>query len=291
MEQGGFGVLETVGLLGNGGFLLIAAQSLKGQGKQKILNFLSKLNISPKYHSKFTLMIVAVILLGSFCINKQLPQIGQWQYRRAEKLYNKGKLSKAQKIYQQAKVLDPGNSNINIGIGETYESLGELDKASNEYKVALEKVQNEKDSAQAFNNLGRVNIRKDDFMMAEALLRMGLQRVKEDDIDDDIELKYQLNRNLGWALLEQKKYEAAEKQLKKAIEFDQQNQKKTLGRGMAYCLLGKVLDSVGKTEQAQQQWQSCRDNANPETINEYRWFIEANQADLADKINTSSIIE
>ena len=145
----------------------------------------------------------------------------------------------------------------------------------------------QKGSVQAFNNLGRVNIQQGDLVTANTLLLIGLKGVKKQDINT----KYQLHRNLGWALLKQEKYKRAEQELKKAIELDKQIPEKQIGGGMAYCLLGKALEAQDKTESAQQQWQYCQEFARPETINEYKWFIEAGRSELAEKVDTTSIMQ
>jgi Tfp pilus assembly protein PilF len=97
-------------------------------------------------------------------------------------------------------------------LGKIYESLGDLKEASTHYKVALKRGDH-----RAFNNLGRVYISQKDSITAEALLRMGLQRVSK----EEVQLNYELHQNLGWLLLKLKKYPAAEKELKQAVYLDE----------------------------------------------------------------------
>jgi len=191
-STGGFGFFETLGLVGQGGLILTVIRTLQSTGQDKIKNLLTKLNIPPQFHSQATLGITAMLLLTSVGVNNSLPQIGKWNYRQGQKLYKEGNLEKAKAKYEQAAQIDPQNVNIKINLGEVYESLGDLEEASKEYKEVLRRG-----DARAFNNLGRVYISQNKSApAAESLLRMGLQRVGK----DNNQLNYELHLNLGWVL-------------------------------------------------------------------------------------------
>lgn len=59
---------------------------------------------------------------------------------------------------------------------------------------------------------------------------------------------------------------------------------------MANCLLADVLENLGNKERAKRQWQYCQKYALPETLNEYKWFIEVGERKLANEIDTSSVV-
>jgi tetratricopeptide (TPR) repeat protein len=135
-------------------------------------------------------------------------------------------------------------------------------------------------------NLGRAYISKNDRITAESLLRMGLQRVTK----EDFQLNYELHLNLGWVLLKHKQYQAAEKELRQAVAIDQAIEGKELGGGMAYCLLEDVLEKK-KDIKEQLHWKNmCLTYARPETIDEYKWFIETGKLDTADRIDTTGVV-
>ena len=191
-STGGITFAESFGLLGQGGLLLTVIHTLQNTGQEKIKNLLKKLNISPQFQSQATLGITAMLLFASVGVHNSLPQIGTWNYREGKKLYEKGLLEKAQAKYEQAAKIDPNNLEIQIALGQVYESLGDLKEASKEYKGALKRGY-----SQVFNNLGRVYISQKDLITAESLLRMGLQRVPK----EDFQLNYELPQNLGLVLL------------------------------------------------------------------------------------------
>jgi tetratricopeptide (TPR) repeat protein len=283
-STGGISFTESFGLLGQGGLLLTVIHTLQDTGQEKIKNLLKKLNISPQFHSQATLGITAMLLLASVGVYNSLPEIGKWNYREGKKLYEKGLLEKAQAKYEQAAKIDPNNSDIKIALGQVYESLGDIDRASSEYKGALERG-----NARAFNNLGRVYISKNDMLTAETLLRMGLQRVTKEP-KKDFQLNYELHQNLGLILLKQKQYQAAEKQLRQAVAIDEAIKGKELGGGMAYCLLEDVLEQK-KDIKEQLRWRKmCLTYARPETIDQYKWFIETGKQDTADRIDTTGVV-
>ncbi|WP_445172255.1 tetratricopeptide repeat protein [Microcoleus sp.] len=280
-STGGISLVESFGLLGQGGLLLTVIHTLQNTGQEKIKNLLKKLNISPQFYSQASLGITAMLLLASVGVYNSLPQIGKWNYREGKKLYEKGLLEKAQAKYEQAAKIDPNNWEIQIALGQVYESLGDLEQASKEYKAALKRGY-----PHAFNNLGRVYISQKDLITAESLLRMGLQRVPK----EDFQLNYELHQNLGLVLLKQKQYQAAEKELRQAVAIDQAIEGKELGGGMAYCLLEDVLEEK-KDIKEQLRWKNmCLTYARPETLDQYKWFIETGKQDIASDIDTTGVV-
>lgn len=283
-STGGISFAETFGLLGQGGLLLTVIHTLQNTGQEKIKKILEKLNISPQFHSQATFGITAMLLLASVGVYHSLPRIGEWNYRQGEISYQRGLLAKAKAQYEQAAKIDPYNSEIQIALGKVYESLGDLKQASREYQVALEQG-----NVRAFNNLGRVYIVEKDLIAAESLLRIGLQRVTK----EDVELNYELHQNLGWLLLERKQYQAAEKELRQAVAIDESIKEKHIGGGMAYCLLEDVLEDKKDKKDIKEQlrWKKmCLTNARPETIDQYKWFIETGKQNIADSVDTTGVV-
>ncbi|MEG4066585.1 tetratricopeptide repeat protein [Microcoleus sp. Pol11C2] len=286
-STGGFGFLETLGLLGQGGLLLTVIRTLQNTGQDKIKNMLTKLNISPQFHSQATLGITAMLLLASVGVSQSLPRIGERNYQDGQKLYEKGLLVKAKAKYEQAAKINPENLDIQIALGKIYESLGDLDQASNEYKKVLQQG-----DARAFNNLGRVYISQNKLIPGESLLRMGLQRApKEPKEEKEFQLNYELHLNLGWVLLKQKQNQEAEKELKKAISFDKKVIKNQIGGGMAYCFLAAILENKLDTKEESDLKQKCLQHGRPEMLAQYQWFIENGKKDIADLINTKGVVD
>ncbi len=103
-------------------------------------------------------------------------------------------------------------------------------------------------------------------------------------------LLYELHLKLGWVLLKQKQYQAAEKELRQAVAIDQAIEGKELGGGMAYCLLEDVRENK-KDIKEQLRWKNmCFTYARPETIDEYKWFIETGKQHTADRIDTTGVV-
>jgi tetratricopeptide (TPR) repeat protein len=139
-----------------------------------------------------------------------------------------------------------------------------------------------------FNHMGRVYIEKHDPITAETYLRMGLERVGDDD-----RVRYQLYRNLGWSLWEQELYEQAAVPLEKAIEIDKKipvREAKPFGAGMANCLFADTLERLGDLERANRHWGNCQQFALPETLDEYKWFMLVGKREIAQNIETGAIV-
>ena len=273
---------------------------MQNTGQEKIKNLLKKLNISPQFHSQATLGITAMLLLPSVGVYKSLPRIGEWNYRDGEKLYEKGLLEKAQEKYEQAAKIAPQDSDLLIYLGEIYESLGDIDQAQKLYQRVLERG-----DARAFNNLGRVYISsKNKWSSAESLLRRGLQEFTKGARKKDDQLNYELHLNLGWVLLEQGFYEEAEKELRKAVDLDEKILEKQLGGGMAYCLLPEAMKKVmeGRKDRTNEKqraddekekldWEKkCMSKARPETVDQYKWFIDKKKREMIEYIDTSGVV-
>ncbi|MEG4044419.1 hypothetical protein [Microcoleus sp. Pol17_C1] len=78
-----------------------------------------------------------------------------------------------------------------------------------------------------------------------------------------------------------------------------------LGGGMAYCLLAEVRKKVmegrkDKTNDKQRaddkknklDWEKkCMSKARPETLAQYKWFIDKGKRDMAENINTSGVVD
>lgn len=281
---GGLGVAEAFGTVAQAtGLALIGKGALTSGGHKQVEKWLDKFGIPSKFHSEVTFGFAMLLLLGVYGIHTNLPS---YLHQKGQKAYDEGQLGEAEEKFLQAIQINPKNSDFYIPLGAIYESTGEFDKALEQYKNAVADGQPE-----GFNTMGRVYIsrpnpltKRPDPDLAETLLRAGLQRV-----EDDPGTEYQLRRNLGWALLAQKKYPEAEQELKAAIALDESIPEEQIGGGMAFCFLAESLTEQGNISEAEQYWLQCLDHARPETVGEYRWFIKIGQRDLATCLDTSGI--
>lgn len=231
----------------------------------------------------------ALLLLVSYTAYVQLPG---WLHEQGKEHQSNGNLSQAETRLLQALNLDPENASINLDLGEVYESLGFLDKALTEYQVAAQDGDPE-----ALNNMGHVYIhrynpvkRRSTPIVAETFLRLGLQRVDE----EDSLTKYRLQRNLGWSLLKQKQYDNAEQYLQESIQtYDQLDEKDNEKIAMASeCLLTQVYQLQQRpANELNNMYQTCLARSLPQSIDQYKWFISVGERRLANCINTSKLVE
>ncbi len=148
---------------------------------------------------------------------------------------------------------------------------------------------------ESLNDLGRALInrlnpisQKSDPALAEGVLLLGLQRAQTRNVSD--QLLYELNRNIGWALLNQEKYDRAEGYFIDAIALDKKIEENQAGGGMAYCFMAQVHEARGDREAAKPLWQECIDHARPEFIHEYRWFMQVKQDRIAYCVDTNFVV-
>lgn len=289
LAVGGLSWVETFSTIAQGaGLALIGRGALTTAGQQNVKNALVYLKIPPRFYSEATCLFAALILLIVFGLHIYLPN---YYYAKGQDLYKQGYLMNAEQRYIQGQLIASNDPRFNIALGTIYESLGSLDKALAQYQQALQQG-----VTRAFNDIGRIYIqrfnpvkKRSEPEVAETYLRMGVQRAKSDPTTDT-NTRFQLHRNLGWALLQQKRYAEAKAELEKALVRDAQIVGKQIGGGMEACFLAQAYEQQGDPKNALAQWTLCRERARPETINEYKWFLSVGQGQLANCIDTSAIV-
>lgn len=271
---GGLSLFESFGVVGPSSLMALALSSLNGgAGKKVIDNTLQQLGIPKIYHSLATFGVAFLLLMGAIVTQLNLPKIADIYYKKGFSYYKKGLWESAEDEFKQALALDSENPKFHIALGNVYEEQGEMDQAKLQYQQALK----EGDES-SFNYLGYISIVKKDFVTAEVFFRIALEKTK------DIKTKYRVLKNLGWSLVEQKKYDAAIPTLQQAIALNKQieriNDKGFLGSGMAECFLGQIWTKKGEKEKAQEAWKNCDLSAHPESLEDYKWLVEVAGKDI-----------
>jgi serine/threonine protein kinase len=143
--------------------------------------------------------------------------------------------------YQTLFKLQPNMWEGRYGLGSFYDDHGKYDLAQQQYQLA---IQSSEQAIPAVNNLSRLKNISGDYSAAEALALQGLKTSK------DPEVQASLYKNLGWALLEQKRYAEAKTNLQKSTNLDQE-------RTDAYCLLAQVQEALNIKSEAKMYWEFC----------------------------------
>ncbi|WP_448573536.1 tetratricopeptide repeat protein [Trichothermofontia sp.] len=276
----GLGALESLGILGPSGLLVVAISSLRGgEGQKLIQSTLKRTKIPPKYYSEATFGLSLLLMLLAIQCYYSKPKLADSYYRRALRLQSQGLIKEAQKELQRAQGFYPDNPDIAIALGMTHESLGNNNQAKPLYQQALASG-----NPLAFNNLGRIYLQEESFDQANTLLLMGLQRAQNPDE------QFQLTRNLGWTALEQENYPRAQTYLQAALHLDRKQADTNIGSGMAHCFLAQAFVETNQPQKAALEWQNCQQFARPEILAEYRWLVRVGRYDIASKIDTSGMI-
>ena len=269
------------------GLAVIGGGALSDTGKEAVQNVLSKMHISKKFFAEATFVISFLFMYGTSYINNNLDN---YYHDSGLEAYESGDLSDAIAYMLQAKEMNPNGIHYDGWIGKSYESLGNLDQASVFY---LQSVEN--GNFHDLNSLGRVFINKIDsstgeknLLMAESYLLLALQRLQT--YENSEELKYRVRTNMGWVLLEQKKYDRAKAYLDVAIERHKNIKGKGTNNNMAYCFMAQLEEERNNTKESADMWVECMDNARPEFVHQYNWFMSNSKEKIAYCIDTSHVV-
>lgn len=279
---GGLTVTEAAAMIAQGaGITVLSKGALTKEGQAGVQKLLKKVGIAPRWYSEVTLAASVLLLLITSSLHASLPKLGEVYLQQGREYHAIAQLGEARRKYEKALKLNPHQAAAHVALGELDESLGELENAEAHYRQARTEG-----SLLAFDRLGRVYLAQAEFEKAETILQLGLNETQ-----NQAELQYSLSRNLGRVLLEQKQFEQSQRFLRQAIELEQKLPTTIPGRGMANCFLSQVLQAQGNSVSARQQLNVCQRTARPETLDEYRWLIKTGLRHIAEKTDTTAIVQ
>ncbi|NEO77793.1 MULTISPECIES: tetratricopeptide repeat protein [Moorena] len=250
--------------------LLQAISELTETGKEGFDKLLIRLGIPKHFHGEAQLGATELLLLILLGFHFYLPNFSNFSNRRGFENYNKGQLASAEAHYQQALALNPDNVKAHYNLAVVYEDLQQFDKARTQYQFAVKGG-----FVKAYNNLGRLHILNNKPSLAIPLLFKGLAGAGQ----ASIKVRYDLMKNLGWALLKQGREEQAEPILRSAVSLGSSPEgiEKISNRGSAHCLLAQVYQGQNQKTKALTQWQKCCQLGSSANPDEDLWLGLAHQ--------------
>lgn len=263
------------------GLVLLSGGAFTKNGQEKVKTVLSKLNVKPRFYAGSTFAISLFLLVVVYITNNSLDDVFL-DYGNAR--YDQGYLTSAKLAYQQGIDIDPNNIEFHQNLGKVYESLGQLKQAFDEYLIGTEDG-----NADSLNDLGRVTINHSSPALAETYLLMGLQRAETNKKTSPY-LYYQLNRNIGWALIKQKKYPKAIKYLEEAAIWRSKVEKYSKEGGMNNCFLAYAYEQEKEEKKSSINWGKCIKHSKPDYLHEYLWLISIGKNEIAYCVNTDKVL-
>ena len=255
---GGADIFGTLAVSAQAILTFLQAQGrFSKEGKKTLQHFLKRINI-PEYWWREVELGLSLILLSSLLLfSSILPSIGEEYLRFGIKHFHAGHLSRAEGDFQRALHLNPDDVETNFYLGLLYEDLQQLNKAKEQYRIAVLGQY-----AAAFNNLARLYILDEQYSMASSLL----QRLRMQGIDpNDVELTYAFYKNLGWLELGLNQLVSAKSNLQLAIDSDP-------AQPAAQCLMAQVLDKQQMPQEALPFWNNCLAHASGLFPEEAYWI-------------------
>ena len=261
--------------------LLAGGSALTKPGRKFTQEILTYFNIPKRLWHEFSVLFSCIVLLVLFLYHHQLPQIADRYVERGKENYRAGQLSSAKQNFERALSLNPDEVGANYLLGNLYEKLNKFDDAITQYQIAAQG-----NFVLAYNDLARLYILKNKPELAISLLLRSIELVEEPTNETNYSLeklgissekvRYLSLNNLGWARLNQKRYEEAESRLIDAIKISPR-------KAPAYCLLAQALEGMGNEAKAKDEWLDCLTFAKAENPDEDLWMGLAIEATKSSK--------
>jgi tetratricopeptide (TPR) repeat protein len=134
---------DTVVILQGAGLLTLTLSGFSTNAKKALDDLLTSIpNIAPMWHPPAKFLCSLVVVVVAFSVNQQgLPFLRTYYFKQGLNYLEDGELSKAKQAYLQAKKFPQTASEhtkVSLNLAEIYEQEGNIEKAIEEYKEALE---------------------------------------------------------------------------------------------------------------------------------------------------------
>ncbi|AFY38365.1 hypothetical protein Lepto7376_2065 [[Leptolyngbya] sp. PCC 7376] len=183
-------------LIAQGAALIAGAGgALTKNGQKAIENVLASLRLPPNWNSRFAFGFSAVIFLGAYGTNVNLPKLGIWYQSRGDQFARQGDYLQALREYRQATKFyrkAAPKAALSLSLGKVYEQLGQLEKAQEQYETGVET-----ENTEATIRLARV------------MLLQGLQDASWTELMEDTTALHQAGIYLDSALNQLRDFTAA----------------------------------------------------------------------------------
>lgn len=249
----------------------------------------TKLPIPKPYRREIALLVALVLTGAAYCKSQDLKNwIAEHYYHQAEQQLDHGKdsesktLATAEANLKRAIAFNPDHPDAHFQLGWLYERRQELDTARTEYKLATQNG-----SLLARVRLARLYLLDEKENSANAaviiLLQEGRSAVEQ---FPDKEIQKSWYTALGWARLQQKRYEDAKEELNRANQLHKELKRTIPGYldnpqqkppTTFYCVMAEVLEKLNNRQQAKEQWEQCGDWSNPRDLDEDWWLTKVKQ--------------
>jgi tetratricopeptide (TPR) repeat protein len=202
---------------------------------------LPRMGVRRGYEQGARLALALAALLLIFGLSRLLPLTARYYNNRGIDEQARGALTRAVASFQRAISADPDFAVGHYNLANAYEESLEYDAAIKEYMTA---IQGRPDLYFAYNNLARIYLlRRNDPASALELLRKA-QALNP----SDVEVRYSLAKNQGWAHLRLNLPHLAESDLRQALALKADG-------GAAHCLLAQAQEMMRETPVA--SWEQC----------------------------------
>lgn len=252
--SGGAGLVSSLAVVSQSVLTLLTVGGvLTEAGRKGVEQTLSRFGIKTFLWQETKFGLSALLLLSLIGFKASLPEIANYFKEQGWKNYQSYQWDNAISDYERAINLDPDNAKAHRNLGLIYESLQDLDKAQAEYKLAIRGNLNS-----AYNNLARLHLLKQKPTEAIPLLWQLRVRPRAEQASTPEEkfLKYNLEKNFGWARFQQKRYADAQPFLEDAIAIHE-TLPDEFKDNAAHCLLAQVFVKLNTPKKAKPLWEAC----------------------------------
>jgi len=214
------------------------------------------------WRGSFSLLLAAVFFAAVAGIWFQRSPISRHYNDLGALAIQVGRIADAEGALQRAVRLDPSNALAHYNLGSVCEDLFQPERAKTHYLIAFAAGE-----IRASNNLGRLFLLEGKPDQAVEVLLRAAEEARDRSDAVEIDTRYDILKNLGWARLEQTRFREARDYLNEAVQIRPEE-------AVAHCLLGRLYTVWSQPDLARVEWEGCL-GADPRVREQDRWLGDA----------------
>lgn len=260
--DGGPDLAGSAAVVVQGVLTLLAGSAVAGFSRKWLGGLFDRFSIRHNRRDRWILGLALLVFATGLALRLSLPAIAMVYNCWGRRQQTKGQFSDAIASFRRAIALNPDFTQAQYNLATCYEDIEDYEKAIAAYQTS---INGDAEMLQAYNNLGRLMIvHKKDYAAALRLLSRA-----ETLNPQDMQSRFSIAKNKGWANLALQNYDEAEFDLSSALRIDS-------SRASPHCLLAQVYEAKKNAAGSLAEWRLCTKSRVEDDV-EQDWLEKASE--------------